>query len=429
MSNKLIKILDGSSQNLPSIGSEQLKAGRIFITTDFPNEAIYYCPEDGRIIQLGGGIGKETINGGEIFSDYINNKALSEYSTALGENNVAGLKCFIITAIDANAKTYTLDSVNGLAIDDEFSVIMSKSVINAGKIIAIDTQNNIVTTDIFAGNSLMTSDTNYFFIKTKPEIGTQNIGNCAYAQGRDNNAFGYYSHAEGRENIVSGTNSHVEGRLNQSLGSASHAEGLYTIAQGHQSHAEGYGAIANGNYSHAEGLNTKSNGMYSHAEGSSTVADGFGTHTEGMGTYAKGNGAHAEGSNTRAEGEGAHAGGIWTATNSEGQTAIGMYNDNKTDTLFEVGNGTAEKRSNAFEVYKDGHVEVQTPGKTDNSVIIKSTFDSAIKKLNDDFSDLGTQVFHEIESPKDSIKLTDTVTKTIYKLYVANGKLQLEVVE
>lgn len=207
MPNKLIKILDGSSQNLPSTGSEQLKAGRIFITTDFPNEAIYYCPEDGRIIQLSSGIGKRTLEGGEIFNDYINNKALSRYS---------------------------------------------------------------------------------------------------------------------------------------------------------------------------------------HAEGSNTIASGQGAHAEGWFTVA---------SNLAA-----HAGGIWTIANSEGQTAIGIYNDNKTVTLFEVGNGTAEAlRSNAFEVYKDGHVEVQTQGQTDNSVVIKSTLDNL----------------------KNELILTDNTTGVEYKLYVNNGKLIL----
>ena len=38
----------------------------------------------------------------------------------------------------------------------------------------------------------------------------------------------------------------------------------------------------------------------------------------------------------------------------DGKTVVGRYNDPKDDTIFEVGNGTSDKRSNAFEVYKDG---------------------------------------------------------------------------
>ena len=38
------------------------------------------------------------------------------------------------------------------------------------------------------------------------------------------------------------------------------------------------------------------------------------------------------------------------------QTVMGTYNNNKADTLLEVGNGTSSARSNALEVYSNGHV-------------------------------------------------------------------------
>ncbi len=433
----------------------------------------------------GDGLGRHTEEGGEIFNDYENNKALSKHSTVLGENNIAGLRGFAVFAIDVDAKTYTLDSVDGLAVDDVFSVIMNEDVVDAGKITAIDTENNIVITDIFAGDSLTTDSTNYFFIKAKPEVGTQDIGVCAYAQGENNKALfpyshaegafnealGHYSHAEGRQNIASGKNSHVEGRYNKAIGSTSHSEGLYTVAKGHQSHAEGreceangdyshaegsiskaigavshaegcetkaqghfshaeglqtkalkdhshaegLGSIASGNrshaensnteasgdaahaeghgtkasgsashsegyqttaqgtYSHTEGLNSLADGYYSHAEGGDTTASGWGAHAEGCNTTASGWGTHAEGSDTVAFGKGAHAGGIGTKTSQAGQRAIGLYNDNKTDTLFEIGNGTSDTdRKNAFEVYEDGHAEVQTMGESGNSIATRA---------------------------------------------------------
>ena len=54
-------------------------------------------------------------------------------------------------------------------------------------------------------------------------------------------------------------------------------------------------------------------------------------------------------------------------------------------TLFTVGNGIADAdRSNAFDVYTDGHAELMTMGTTDNSVVIKKTLDDYAKK--DDLS-------------------------------------------
>lgn len=76
--------------------------------------------------------------------------------------------------------------------------------------------------------------------------------------------------------------------------------------------------LATGNYSHAEGYWTEASGNYSHAQNDHTLA------------------SHAN------------------------QTAMGKYNMNKSNTLLEVGNGLDDLfRSNAFEVYDDGHAEVK----------------------------------------------------------------------
>lgn len=50
------------------------------------------------------------------------------------------------------------------------------------------------------------------------------------------------------------------------------------------------------------------------------------------------------------------------------------------ESLFTIGNaGNDSKRSNAFEVYADGHTEIQAVGDTDNSVVTKGYVDSAIE--------------------------------------------------
>lgn len=89
--------------------------------------------------------------------------------------------------------------------------------------------------------------------------------------------------------------------------------------------------LATGNYSHAEGYWTEASGNYSHAQNDHTLA------------------SHAN------------------------QTAMGKYNMNKSNTLLEVGNGLDDLfRSNAFEVYDDGHAEVKTMGTTDKSLTTKN---------------------------------------------------------
>lgn len=46
----------------------------------------------------------------------------------------------------------------------------------------------------------------------------------------------------------------------------------------------------------------------------------------------------------------------------DGKVVIGRYNAPKSNTIFEVGNGTADKPSNAFEVYEDGSTNLSGAG-------------------------------------------------------------------
>ena len=166
-------------------------------------------------------------------------------------------------------------------------------------------------------------------------------------------------------NVAIGNYSHAEGIGTTASGDYSHAEGNGTEASGNNSHAEGGGNIASGDYSHAEGIGTTASGYYSHAEGYMTIASGYYSHAEGNGTEASGNSSHAQNFHTLAS--------------YAYQTAMGKYNSNKVDTLLEVGNGADDgARSNAFEVYDDGHAEVKTMGSTDNSLTTKKYVDARI---------------------------------------------------
>ena len=202
--------------------------------------------------------------------------------------------------------------------------------------------------------------------------------------------------------IVPYKHHHVEGIRNVAYYSA-HAEGNSTKALGDGAHAEGHNTEANGNYSHAEGTSTKAHGLYSHAEGQESETNGIASHSEGKQNFANGHYSHAEGcDNTatasaysahieglsnRAEGPASHVGGGYSKSsedatygfahgqgafsNALGQAALGNYNVGKTNTLLEVGNATNDSnRSNAFEVYKDGHAEVQTANTSNDKAVI-----------------------------------------------------------
>ena len=104
-------------------------------------------------------------------------------------------------------------------------------------------------------------------------------------------------------------------------------------------------------------------------------------HAEGQNTKAIGTNSHAEGQNTKAIGTNSHAQNFNTTAGYDNQTAMGVNNINKSDTLLEVGNGSVLTASNAFEVYTDGHAEVQTMGTTDNSIALKKYVDDIKTEL------------------------------------------------
>lgn len=381
----------------------------------------------GGIITTPSVVGKKVTNGGEIFNDYDNNNAISELSHAEGNSTLAGSKAFIIVDMIYNNEdgsgTYILDGVDGLAVGDVYSVIMTGNYENYGKITNIDGLN--VTVDKCCGDSF--SDVNYFRIIKKPLVGTTIIGTAAHAEGYNTHAEligshaegynthagGKYSHAEGQD-TVAGYSAHAEGWGTQATGHMAHAEGYYTKATSDSAHAEGNGTIASGPNAHAEGTSTVASGQYSHAEGNGSKATGIGAHAEGYNSEAsgqtshaegnskaKGNTSHAEGtgnaegtrshaenSNAQAIGTSSHAGGTWSyargensfahgefvEANGKNEVVFGSCNDKtKTDVAFAVGNGTDRNsdRRNAITVYKDGSAEITKTGEADNSVVTR----------------------------------------------------------
>ena len=142
-------------------------------------------------------------------------------------------------------------------------------------------------------------------------------------------------------------NTHINGLIQ---------EGVWNVLTSGNGIAIGKDTVASGDYSFAEGQNTTASGIGSHAEGCKTTSSGNGSHAEGVNTQAIGDGSHSGGENSVASGVSSFAHGIGTIANHNGEVAFGSYNQSNEKTIFSVGNGTAEARSNIFEVDSDGNV-------------------------------------------------------------------------
>lgn len=311
-------------------------------------------------------------------------EALGENSHAEGMGNIAGCRGFNILAIDPvgydsteTAPTemhLTLDSVEGLAVEDSCSVAINKNYMEMGKITNIsentitinaypdDLTAAIISKTVVGGGDKLA----YVFVSTKQNIGTTIFGSAqhaegyetaalmiaahaegaatvasgkyshaegdstlagyaAHAEGQRTKALGGVSHAEGSNTTASGVSSHAEGQLSTASGSHSHAEGYDTDALGNRAHSEGYKTTAQGTDSHSEGNATKAIGDRSHAEGQESKASGWTAHAEGYKTEATKNKAHAEGGNTIASGETAHVEGHFTIASGYASHAEGYH--------------------------------------------------------------------------------------------------------
>ena len=212
----------------------------------------------------------------------------------------------------------------------------------------------------------------------------------AHAEGFGTKATENYAHSEGSNTSANAASAHAEGEGTQAISPRAHAEGYRTVAGttstvGYGAHAEGSGTKATANYAHSEGVNTSATATASHAEGEGTQAVSYRAHAEGQNTIAgtsPGTGvcAHAEGRNTKAQANCSHAGGDGTIASAVGQYAVGTFNKTNPDAMFIVGNGKGDSaRSNAMEVYKDGHMEVQTQGLTDKSLVQKQYLEEYVQ--------------------------------------------------
>jgi hypothetical protein len=248
-------------------------------------------------------------------------RAISEGAIALGKNSVAGSKCFNITAFDDVNKAYTLDSVEGLAVDDVYSLKLSNNYDNKGKITAIS--GNVVTVDNYYPDE---NADKYFRVPKKPTCGTTDFGLNGMAFGEDCVAAGENSFSTGKGNRSSGKYAFTIGK-NCEAGYGSFAGGRDTNVLGENSFGFGFGVDVPASLAAAVGRNAKA---------LKQGASAFGFHAEAREAYSTALGDVVAG--------------------SPYQTVCGHGNivDENGDYIFIVGNGTGGKQSNAFTVSMDG---------------------------------------------------------------------------
>jgi len=243
---------------------------------------------------------------------------------------------------------------------------------------------------------------------------------ASHAEGQETHAIAAHAHAEGRETIASGVRSHAQGYMSQATGEDSFASGKSTVAEGARTVAQGSGSKAIGGNSFASGNGTTANGWNSATFNSGTTTEGTNSFAAGESTLAKGVDSFAIGKSTQAIGNNTFTTGRATIAGYENQAVVGKYNNNKSSTLFEVGNGTYDtNRSNAFEVYSDGHAEVQTQGTTDSSIATKKYIDDTKQELSskiDTITSAGLK--REIVSKLPSV--SDANENTIYMVGAKN---------
>lgn len=312
----------------------------------------------------GGGVGKATENGGEIFCDYENNKA-DLHGHAEGEYTTAGWRghaeCYLTEAGNsAHAEgrlsraigkgshaegleynTFFSEGEGGILLAEDVSIESNKIKLNKiptgleiGHAVYLTSYKNIVITptdvkivkEIDASSNTVTLHSPFKALNytgsgaSNPEVIPAGV---QLRKAIRTTASGLGSHAEGFGTTALVEGAHSEGQNTIAASKASHAEGMNTKSYSVAGHTEGYATQAGvtpGNVevtgdtscAHAEGNNTKAYAFASHAEGQGTTASGGKSHAEGYNTIASGENSHAEGQETKNYSQAGHAEGFKT---------------------------------------------------------------------------------------------------------------------
>lgn len=276
----------------------------------------------------------------EIFNDYESNKALTQYSSASGYKTIAGKKAFKITAMPSRT-SFTLDSVEGLSVNDVVSYSIPQSGSGTSSVAWKETQDiakitaisaKTITLDTAIPNNLAAADiANYqsstnriacrLWVNAKPEIGTYDLSTKANARGREVKALGEASDVGGKGNIVTAP-----------YGAA--------INSGNKVNAESSFAFNDSNTIETNAIRSAVGGEKNIVRAPHSFLGGYQSESESTATYSIGWGRKLK-------------------LQNENEAVFGRYNEPKDNLLFSVGCGTESTgRKNAFEVYGDGTINM-----------------------------------------------------------------------
>ena len=299
------------------------------------------------------------------FGSGINSRATKDAAVAMGASEATGIAstalCF------SQAKDFAAFSSGiGVAIG-EYSTAMGKG-----------TASGDVSTAL--GRATLASGTHSTAMgdsSTASGVSSLATGRFTTASGDYATSMGIESIASGMSSIAMGDESTASGVSAISIGEFNTASGDQSLAIGHLTRALSDGAVAIGinstawePYSTVIGQGAQTFGDYSTAIGQAAHAYGIYAVSIGAETTANGEVSTAMGNATTANGAVSQSLGQVTIANGFASTVLGMFNDSivpaqtsvtSTTPLFIVGNGSsAESRSNALVVRKDGHVGIGT---------------------------------------------------------------------
>lgn len=350
--------------------------------------------------------GLKTENGGEIFSDYENNKAYSKNSSAFGTNTIAGGKAFKIVNIDYENLTFTFLSTTPLrdlvteSNSLEYSCQITNNYSKCGNIIEI-LDETTVKVDIIPQGAKGTSGT--LWIPSNPELGDGEtfVGRWSFVSGHTNKAnqdcsasFGYNNTSDGKYSFTAGRDNFT-GYSAVALGQGNNAKGLNSAAIGLKSQALAQSAIALGKQVISNGIGSITMGIsdnvpdvdktpielytnwktskFALALGNGNIAAGYNCLAlYGTGSVALGKDSAAQAINSVAIGTG-------ITTEGQNQVGLGKYNVIDTTSLFVIGNGTDDSnRSNALKLDTNANLRISGKELSLGNLCLKTSNDSAI---------------------------------------------------
>lgn len=375
-------------------------------------------------------IGRKTSEGGEIFNDYENNKAIAPYTHTEGQGNISGSKCFKFdmeheyTPTDFSNNTdgsgwYYLTSVEGIEPEMVYSIILKANYEYNGKVLEVDSANRrIYVTNYYIPlkTEYTISESSYIHFPDYPELGTDNIGVGASVRGIGNKALSDGSDSSGIENTSSGKYSTTHGKKNKA-GYAADAGGQetqaiadLTMTRGYKTKATGNKATALGEVTKAPGENALAHGQIptevpegqtpkKGAAGKNSRTGGYDNEATGLNSEATGSGNSAQADNSFVAGldnksepqaKNSFVGGAHNTAVRENQTVIGEFADtqNEKDALFVIGNDTdwwQGNRSNALVVRKNGQIIGKASPNTKESLTNKDYVDKTISTEISDY--------------------------------------------